>query len=303
MKKQLLLCGILLAAYSVARAQKPDTTQVLVHYKFSHIRDTANRANPYTENMVLLVGRRSAAYKSYDRQLEIEQFKKQVQQQLAGSPDGNIHVNRRSMAPGTVYYQLPGPGKIMRKEVLFINKYLVTDALPVIDWKISGDTATLGSLHCQKATAHFKGRDYTAWFCPDLPLHVGPWKLNGLPGVIVEAYDVKKEVVFKFDGIEKVFIAPATDGQSPEQATIIRGLMGTDDEDTDPSIIRLPANAVKITGKEFAELESAMRKDPGAFAAMAAKAGTAPGYNGPQPRLSIHPEPLFNNPIELPENK
>lgn len=303
MKKQLLLCAIILAAPGVACAQKPNTAQVLIHYKFSYIRDTANRANPYTENMVLLVGKRSAAYKSYDRQLEIEQFKKQVQQQLAGSPDGNIHVNRRSMAPGTVYYQLPEPGKMMRKEVLFINKYLVTDTLPVINWKISGDTTTFGGLHCQKATAHFKGRDYTAWFCTDLPLHVGPGKLNGLPGVIVEAYDANKEVVFKFDDIEKAVITPASAGQSPEQATIIRGLMGADDEDTDPVIIRLPANAVKITGKEFAELESAMRKDPVAFAAMAAKAGTAPGYNGPQPRLSIHAEPLFNNPIELPENK
>jgi GLPGLI family protein len=68
---------------------------------------------------------------------------------------------------------------------------------PLIDWKISSDTATFGGLHCQKATGHFKGRDYTAWFCPDLPVHTGPWKLNGLPGVIVDAHDAKNEVVFQ----------------------------------------------------------------------------------------------------------
>lgn len=309
MKKQFILFTVLLMLNLFASAQKPDTAQVLVHYQFSHTRDTTNKANPYTENMVLLVGKRAAAYKSYDAQLENERFKQELKAKLANSPDGRVSVNRSSNASGAAYFQYPDEKKLLRKEPLAINSYLVTSDLPTLDWKISGDTATYGGLHCQKATTHFKGRDYIAWFCPDLPLHVGPWKLNGLPGVIVEAYDAKKDVVFKFDGIEKAVMAPkednhptgpVRDGQGPMIFT-----MGGDDSDGDPNIILPPAKAIKTTEKEFNKLQEAMRKDPNAFvqSLLAAQAANNPG--GPKMKMNIKvgPQPVNNNPIELPESK
>ena len=47
-----------------------------------------------------------------------------------------------------------------------MNSYLIDGPMPAIDWKISGDTATFGGLHCQKATCHFKGRDYIGMVLP-----------------------------------------------------------------------------------------------------------------------------------------
>ncbi len=310
MKKQFLLSAALFMLVLSASAQRPDTAQVLVHYKFTHIRDTINRANPYTENMVLIVGKSASAYRSYDKQMEDALFKKQMQEQLANSPDGRVNISRKSSGSATEYYQYPNEHKLVRKEPLFMNSYLMTDVLPTIDWKISGDTATFGGLHCQKATTHFKGRDYIAWFCPDLPLHVGPWKLNGLPGVIIEAYDLKKEVDFKFDGVEKAVIMPKKDNGSanaaPDNPSRVTLTIGIDDTDSDPNIIQPPAKAIKTTEKEFAQLQEAMRKDPDAFvqSMMAAQAGNMPG-NGPKPHINIKlgPQAVINNPIELPERK
>jgi GLPGLI family protein len=310
MKKQLLLCATLLTAAVMARAQKPDTAQVLVHYKFSHIRDTTNRAHPYTEKMVLIVGKKAAAYKSYDAQLDNAMFKKEVQEKVANSPDGRINVNHRSTASGTAYYQFPEENKLARKEPLAINSYLIVDAMPAINWKISGDTATFGGLHCQKATTHFKGRDYTAWFCPDLPLHVGPWELNGLPGVIVDAYDAKKDVVFKFDGVEKAVITPKKEDQPGSPTRDGQGSMtmmiGTDDQEGDPNIIQLPTNAIKSTEKEFGNLQVAFRKDPNAMvqSMLNARNLSMPrGDNGPKMKIDIKvgPQAVINNPIELTE--
>ena len=306
MKKQLFLCAALLFAAGMARAQKPDTAAYMVHYKFSHLKDTNNRATPYTENMALFLGKNSSVYKSYDKQLQDVLFKKQMKEAMANSPDGRIQIHRQNTGSPVQYFQFPAEKKVYRKESLVINSYLIEEALPVIDWKISNDTASFGGMHCQKATAHFKGRDYTAWFCADMPFHAGPWKLNGLPGVILEAYDAKKEVVFKFDGIEKVappqLAAITSDAQPGEGHKMV--IIGGDDTDTDPAIIELPSRSIKTTDKEFTKLQDAMRKDPDAFvqAMMASSGMNGPG-NGPRPQIKIKigPQPVINNPIELPE--
>lgn len=308
MKRQLIIISLLIAIAVSASAQT-DTAQVLIHYKFTHVRDTTNRDHPYTENMALYIGKYSSAYRSYDNVLEQAEFKKQVQAAMANSPDGHINVHRNRRGSSAEYYEFPNEKKLARKEPLVMDTYLIEDAMPAIDWKISSDTATFGGLHCQKATAHFKGRDYTAWFCPDLPLHVGPWKLNGLPGVILEAYDAKKDVQFMFDGVEKVVMAPKTDehlaapktdGPGPGMITIGGG------GDTDPNIIQLPENAIKTTDKEFTRLQDAMRKDPDAFvqSMMAAHNANRPAGTDPiRINIKVGPQPVINNPIELPDKK
>jgi GLPGLI family protein len=269
MKWILLLATVFTISAPGAVAQQPDVAQILVHYKFSHVRDTTNRDRPYTENMVLLVGKRSGIYKSNEGRM---------QQQVSTNPDGTTRTDTREFGSAAEYYQFPNEKRLIRKDKILFADFIISDALPSIVWRISSDTATFGSLHCQKATTHFKGRDYTAWFCPDLPLHIGPWKLNGLPGVIVEAYDVKKEVRFTFDGISKI----------------------------DPMAFQAPEKGVKTTEKEFAKLQETFRKDPQAFVNGMMAQGGGMGDNGrPPPKIDIKPDPgaVINNPIELPEKK
>ncbi|MFC0513781.1 GLPGLI family protein [Mucilaginibacter angelicae] len=293
MKRQLIWIVFLLTLSVSVSAQKPDTARIQVHYKFTHLRDTLRRANPYSENVVLFIGSHSSHYASYDRLLENESLKKQMQAQLASSPDGSIRINHKVSGPESEYYQWPGDKKLIRKELLLTSTYVITEALPTINWHILGDTAIFGELHCQKAICHFKGRDYTAWFCPDMPVHVGPWKLNGLPGVIVEAYDSKKEVVFKFDGTEKIVPVISGPGQpADEHLVTLLASFGVDDAGVSPIIIQVPAKAIQTTGKAFIKLQEAMRKDPNAVA-------NIQNYDGPRP-VHIY-LPVINNPIELPE--
>lgn len=42
---------------------------------------------------------------------------------------------------------------------------------------------------CARATTTFRGRSYTVWFTPEIPIPSGPWKLGGLPGLILKAED------------------------------------------------------------------------------------------------------------------
>jgi hypothetical protein len=201
------------------------------------------------------------------------------------------------------YYQYPGQQKLLTKDVVMVNEYLIEAPLPAIDWKIITDTASFGGLHCQKATGHFRGRDYIAWFCPDLPVHSGPWKLNGLPGVIVDARDTKNEVVFAFDGVEKTTASlkiPSIADKDPKDIPPIAR-----DLNDDPNLIVPPARLVKTTQKEFDKLHETMMKDPAAFA----EAMNAANSHSDGPKMDhivAGPKragtgPVMNNPIELPE--
>ncbi|MBD1364990.1 GLPGLI family protein [Mucilaginibacter sp. ZT4R22] len=301
-----------------AKAQSPEMAKATVRYKFSHIRDTTARDKPYTENMILFLGQSSSAYKSYDRKLQDALMKKQIEAQMAeqkGSGNVNIKVTGGKPTTRVEYYQFAATNKLVRKENL-ITPYLIEEPMPAIAWKVSADTASFGTLLCQKATGHFKGRDYTAWFCPDLPFRAGPWKLNGLPGLIVEAYDTNREVEFKFDGMEQVVPSDKpVEAAEPTPApgtSVVR--FGGPDDNADPNLIALPANAVKTSEKEFNKLQEAMRKDPQAFMAAMGGGGGAirpatgggPGGGDRMVRSVVvnNGSPaVINNPLELPEKK
>lgn len=304
MKKHLLLIVTFLLAFITAEAQKPDTARMLIHYKFTWVRDTTNREHPYTENMVLYIGQSAGAYRSYDGIVYKAQFKKAFAQAAAVSPDGRPMINRKGVGSNVEYYQYPNRKKLVTKDELMMNSYAIEGPMPVIDWETSVDTATFGGLHCQKATCHFKGRDYTVWFCPDLPVHTGPWELNGLPGVIVDASDAKNEVVFRFDAVEKAIPTPPENGPAvaeKDELPILRDL------DDDMNLIAPPARAIKTSPKEFDKLKGIMRKDPQAFAQGVMAANRASG-DAPMDHIMIKKGsglmgPVTNNPIELPEKK
>lgn len=71
-----------------------------------------------------------------------------------------------------------------------------------INWSFHPETKTFGGITAHKATGYFRGRTYTAWYTKKIPLPYGPWKLQGLPGLILEAYDEKKEMYIYFKSVE-----------------------------------------------------------------------------------------------------
>jgi GLPGLI family protein len=65
---------------------------------------------------------------------------------------------------------------------------VVKDTLQKPDWVVVSDSMkTIGDYQCVMATAKVRGRNYTVWFAPEIAVTAGPWKLWGLPGLIVNA--------------------------------------------------------------------------------------------------------------------
>jgi len=82
--------------------------------------------------------------------------------------------------------------------------YKCTEKLPPQQWTITDDTLTVLGYLCQKATTSFRGRDYVAWYAIEIPVSDGPWKLYGLPGLILKAATIDGVFTFSAAGLENI---------------------------------------------------------------------------------------------------
>jgi len=192
MKQNLCLLIFCFLGYTVCAQQKPDTAIAVITYAFKHMRDTTNPSKLYSENMNLFLGRRSSVYKSADKELADSLA------MASYKATGKINITKRYTF--TQLFMYPDSHQLYIFDRVLFDKYLMVDEWPVIDWKITDETKKISQLNCQKAIGAWRGRTYEVWFCTDLPFHAGPWKLNGLPGLIVEAVDTRQQVSFKFAG-------------------------------------------------------------------------------------------------------
>lgn len=71
--------------------------------------------------------------------------------------------------------------------MVFVDFYVYEDSVATPAWTLSTDTATVCGYLCRKATARFRGRQWEAWYTEEIPVDAGPWKLCGLPGLILRA--------------------------------------------------------------------------------------------------------------------
>lgn len=71
-------------------------------------------------------------------------------------------------------------------------------------WQVLSQTDTVGGYLCYKALAEFGGRNWTAWYAPEIPVDAGPWKLHGLPGLILRATDDTGSYAFDLSGLEQL---------------------------------------------------------------------------------------------------
>ena len=230
----LALCGLSFAL--VSRAQDSETALAKVHYMFKHVNDTTERDKFLQDEVITYIGKTGSYFTSNSANRMQEDVKRQMD-----APDfnGNLVLKTKTSPIGESY--LLDVTKHSLKEITKIARELlyVEQSYPAMDWTILDDTKTIGGYSCQKAQTTFKGRTYEAWFTTELPFSYGPWKLQGLPGLILEAKDVKDEVSFTYAGFDKVV--------------------------GDNNFVALPDGAIKSSAAEVLKLKEAFKANPSAF--------------------------------------
>lgn len=82
--------------------------------------------------------------------------------------------------------------------------YIYEEETQLPAWKLEDSVTTILGYACKSATTNFRGRKWNVYYTPEIPLNRGPWKLWGLPGLIVYAEDEAKNFKYILTGFEKV---------------------------------------------------------------------------------------------------
>lgn len=100
--------------------------------------------------------------------------------------EGTIDVTKAATVPKYSYIKKVSSNEVFIK-VHMNPAIIMKDVLPNIEWSISStETKKIGDFNCNLATATYRGSDIYAYFTNDIPIALGPEKLYGLPGAILE---------------------------------------------------------------------------------------------------------------------
>lgn len=203
-----LLCLSLLP--SVSSAQSPyddpriiefpdridiDTAQVEVVYDVLRT-DPLNEGRQEGDRMVLQIGSRYSKFTDYPNLQEMLTLRKE-----------NYKVTH-----GRWRFISDSVGVVATPRALYIDRqsnkcresgyawsiYSYDEEMPEIDWELTGEAKEIGGYACRSAECDFRGRHWSVWYSPEIKISAGPYKLMGLPGLILEAHsrDGEMDVTF-----------------------------------------------------------------------------------------------------------
>jgi GLPGLI family protein len=150
--------------------------------------------------------------KNYDAKLTFSEFQSCFEYSLAVNDttdvesvdeNGNLNVVIPEKKQQKIYLDFKNKKCSEIKHLK--STFIVTDSLSIPKWNITSEIKNINNQECRKATTIFKGRKYEVWYATNYPSICGPWKLNGLPGLIIIAQDEKREVYFEAIEILKLF--------------------------------------------------------------------------------------------------
>lgn len=206
----IIFCLLFLATGLYARTLQKDTASIECVYEYCFLRDTSSRMSEggrlisgdslhiRRDTMLLQIGAGASRYYGYETFLQdslAEAFLK-----LTGARMKN---DRFSDAVFMIYKDRRN-GQVITTDNILFSAFMITEKTPDFQWELKDEWKEFAGYRVRRAECSFRGRDYVAWFAPEIPVSDGPWKFSGLPGLIVEVYDVPCEYRYSLIGLRNV---------------------------------------------------------------------------------------------------
>ena len=155
-----------------------DTAQFVAVYDYE-CRTQDAEGTPVTDRMQVVVQVGRTVTKSMPLSAYKEMDMEEEDDIMAAHQEAYLHMP-------TVWTGYPN-GQTTVRDWIFPHEFEGTEPTPKIAWTLTDDTLTIGGYYCQTATCKFRGVAWTVCYTEEIPSSAGPWRLRGLPGLIVEA--------------------------------------------------------------------------------------------------------------------
>lgn len=266
MRNYLLIIAILFANCSFAqlfghKIMSIEPVKIVITYNLKYQEDSTNPSNIRNTKMLLFLGGNSSKFISragYINDTATRKFSSN-EQVINYHSDPDVP---RSGFQYQIYKNYPD-GMITFLDHIPSDTYKFEEKMNLFDWHLTGDTVTISGYKTQKATCNFGGRNWIAWFSQDLPFSDGPYKFNGLPGLIVKVYDTHNHYDFELLSISKPGAEEMIDIKEKRYIiTTKQGFFQAQDSFRNDIISRAKAAGLDNSSQQIAARNLAMRNNP-----------------------------------------
>ena len=187
---------------SISKAQVLDSAHLRITYSLLYISDSLKPEQIWEDRKILLIGDTiQHFYSDYQRHADSAATALWIKGKSAMHPKFSTNVKREGY---DIYTYPVSETRMVLDYITYLSLYKYVEDIEKPQWILSEDTCTILSYTCQKAITHFRGREWTVWFTMEIPTDAGPWKLCGLPGIIVKASDSREHYFFECIGLENI---------------------------------------------------------------------------------------------------
>lgn len=88
------------------------------------------------------------------------------------------------------------------EESLGRENLIIKEPLNLFKWTDVSKVDTILGYPCKSAIAEFRGREYTAFYTKDLEFTAAPWKVHGLPGVVLKLVSNDDVLIYEASTLE-----------------------------------------------------------------------------------------------------
>ncbi|MGW1454782.1 GLPGLI family protein [Salegentibacter agarivorans] len=208
---QTFLLIIFSLVFSSAFAQNKEIEDQIKYkaiYELTYAPDSTDINKLKTEDFNLFLGNKVSIFASRGRTMS-DSLKMNLQGRDIGSMDFEERAKRTKTEFESVIYKGFPEEKISYSYKILRDNLRYEEDLNQFSWEILPENKLIKGYQAQKATTTFSGRNYIAWFTSEIPISEGPYKFNGLPGLILEISDIQNHYNYKLKSFEK-FKNPAS---------------------------------------------------------------------------------------------